>query len=157
MEDLDLLSDQTMFTDVWARGELVAKKPNIKVDFVNKIVEMGIVSEKMYSHFTATYMELRDLEMKMNPMQVKKILSSAINQARATRRRINIEEMIFDCAKKRLKYLDQQCRCFGVIECEHHPDNNGEDILAFGTALMFLQGCAFRVRKVDRSVFGDVN
>lgn len=41
-----------------------------------------------------------------------------------------------------LKYLDERCKCYGVVECEFHPDNNGEDILAFGTALMFLQGCA---------------
>lgn len=150
VEDLDLQQERTMtfrgktvmFTDTRANAAMVTKKPNVKLDFVNRIVELGIISDKMYNHMTATDLELRDMEMKLNPIQVKKVLQMAINQARATRKRIDIQEMIFDVAKKRLKYLDSQCRCFGVIECEHHPDNSGEDILAFGTGLMFLQGCA---------------
>lgn len=45
-------------------------------------------------------------------------------------------------ARKKLKYLEDSCRCYGVIQFELHPDNNGEDTLAFETVLMFLQGCA---------------
>lgn len=129
-----------LFTDVGGNAELTSKKPNLK--YINRIVELGIVSERMYNHCSATDIELRDLETRMNPMQVKKIMTSAINQARATRKRINIEGMIFDTARKRIKYLDERCKCYGVVECEIHVDNNGKDILAFGTALMFLQGCA---------------
>lgn len=75
-------------------------------------------------------------------MQLKNIRMSPINQARATRKRLDIQKIIFDVAKKKLKYLEERCRCFDVIQCDLHPDNNGEDIPAFVTALMFLQRCA---------------
>lgn len=98
---------------------------NLKLDYINKIVECGIVSDRMYNYVSA-----HDIYIKL----------SAINQARATRKRINVEGMIFDVARKKLKYLDDTFKCFDVVECALHTDNNGEDILAFGTALMFLQG-----------------
>lgn len=53
---------------------MTSKKPNLKLDYINKIVELGMVSDRMYDHCSAVDVELRDMETKMNPMQVKRIM-----------------------------------------------------------------------------------
>lgn len=77
LTDLDLQVDQTMryknytilFTDVRGNPEMTTKKPNLKLDYINKIVELGIVSDRMYDHksyycrFQYTTIQLRYIKM----------------------------------------------------------------------------------------------
>lgn len=50
-----------LFTEVRGHASLKTKMPNIKIDYINKIVECGIVSDRMYDHVSAHDMELRDM------------------------------------------------------------------------------------------------
>lgn len=61
LTDLDLLVDQTMryknftvlFTDVCGNSELIPKKANLKLEYINEIVECGIMSDQGDQGFQA--------------------------------------------------------------------------------------------------------